>query len=163
MKTTIKIHIQNHDRTYDVFEVSKDNKALIDKIKAHNKKVRSTIYFENKNFSKFSVEDIQRIIGHELVDLDSSPLEKRIVMEKERIFNEALEDLGQALKTLTVLQNEIIMEYLIEEKTLTEIARQRNKNYKTIYESYLSAFKKLKSYYRQKQKLKEFFPNLFKD
>lgn len=76
MKTTITIHIQNHDRTYDVFGVSKEDKALIDKIKAHNKKVRSTIYFENKNFSKFSVEDIQRIIGHEFADLDSSPLEK---------------------------------------------------------------------------------------
>lgn len=134
MKTTITIHIQNHDRTYDVVEVSVEDKALIDKIKVHNKKVRSTIYFENKNFSKFSVEDIQRIIGHEFADLDSSPLEKRIVIEKERIFNESLEDLGQALKTLTVLQNEIIMEYLIEEKTLAEIARQRNKNYKTIYE-----------------------------
>ncbi len=168
-KKIIIKHIQYTDGTYDIEEIDSANLQRLEEIRVHNQKVRKYIYETNKISSKYSVEQIEKLTGHEFADDSLDPLQ-RLILEEEgdffeerrTAFNKGLSILGEAMSVLTEKQAYVFKMVIIEKKSQRQIAQEHGLHHKTVNEIYKAALKKLRRYYLAHPEFSSYFPKLRK-
>ena len=133
MREKIKYQLTNHK--FCIMEVSTPSEKQVIRILNNEfdktKKRNRTYYKHNISLEAF-VEQTKK----------EPPL--NALSEEEIILNNINnEEIFMAIKKLSFLQQQTIIQYFYQEKTLRQIARERGVNEKTIRESYHSAIKKL--------------------
>lgn len=163
-----KLQLGRND--FEFVEIDLDDEKAVQALKLHNKEVNHLAYLEKKYKSRYSVEDIERLIGHEFIDENSDPYERlknkekeNFYSEKKLMFNKGLSLLNEAMSTLTNKQVFVITQVFAENLSLREISRIENLNFKTVRTSYTLALKKLKKFYLKNPEFVKYFPNLNKD
>lgn len=166
-KKNIIKHIQYTDGSYDIEEVDSTNLKRLEEIKLHNKKVRKYIYETKKITSKYSVEQIEKITGHEFADDSLDPLQRLIVEAegdfyegRDAAFDKGLSILGQALSTLTEKQSYVFKMVVIQKKSQRQVAQEQGLHHKSVNEIYNAALKKLRKFFLAYPEFITYFPKL---
>lgn len=157
-------------REFEFVEIDTDDKEAVRELELHNKEVNHLAYLEKKYSSKYTVEDIERLSGHEFIDENSDPYERLKNKEKENFysekkltFNKGLSLLKDAMSTLTENQAFVITQVFVENISLREISKIKKIHHKSVEETYNAALKKLKKFYLKYPEFVKYFPNLNKD
>ncbi len=162
MNKTIKMHFQYKDGSYDEIIVDSDDKEEIKKIHDNNNKIRREKYLKEKSESKFTIEEVEKMIGHEFASEDLNPLEQLIEMEKEKNAKLALELLAEAKKTLTKVQLYVYVLMVEKRNTSKQVAHLLNCSPQNVNKILRKAKKKISEFYKRYPEIVFYFPALLR-
>lgn len=160
MSKQIKLHFQYSDGSYDEVIVDETNTEEIKRIHDNNNQIRRNEYLRKKSESKFTVEEVQRKMGHEFSSDELDPLEKMVLIEKENLADYAISLIAKAKETLTTAQlsvYELVVEkhYSADDAaTMLHCTRQNaNKNLR-------KAKSRISEFYSNYPEIVEMFPQV---
>ncbi len=160
MNKKIKLHFQYKDGSYDEIIVDSDDKEEIKKIHDNNNEIRRENYLKEKSESKFTIEQVEKMIGHEFASENLNPLEQLIEMEKEKNAKLALELLAEAKRTLTKIQLYVYVLMVEKENTSSQVAQILNCSPQNANKILRKAKKKISEFYKEYPEIIFYFPGL---
>ena len=162
MSNKLKLHFQYSDGSYDVVEVDEKDTVEITRIHENNNKIRRDKYLRQKMESRYTIEQVEAIIGHELPSDEPNAFEKMILEEKERMAEYALGLRDTAKLTLTKTQLSVY-ELMVEKNySSNEVAVALNCTVRNINKILLNAKSRICEFYSNYPDILEFFPGLLK-
>lgn len=164
---TVKKQISKGE--YELIQIDIDNHDEVEALRLHNREVNHQIYEEKKLFSRYSLDEIQELIGHEFADPNSDPFEKMLKERAEDIesqrnakFEEGLDLLKDALLGLTEKQTIIVLAVIQEDKSFRDLSRELNIHFTTVEDHFNVGMKKLRKFFMDKPDFLKYFPRLNK-
>jgi len=173
--STIKLHKQNSRYDYEEVFVDENDIETIKQIRLNNKEINHDVYLEKKYCSRFSIDQIEKIQGHDFIDRDSDPWQKiededfsKFEQEKDRLKSTCISELFEIASKLTGFKKTIF--YLWKDAitsgtkfNCSKVARSLSFDESYVRKTLKSLINDFRNHFRKNEILKDYFPNLFKN
>ena len=150
------------DGSYDEIIVDSEDKEEIQNIHDNNNQIRREKYLKEKSESKFTLEQVEKIIGHEFASEDLNPLEQMIELEKIRIAELAMDLLEKAKKTLTKVQLNVYALMVEKKNSSAQVAHLLNCSPQNANKILRKAKKRISEFYKEYPEIVFYFPELLR-
>ena len=124
-------------------------------VEVANEQEELSVLIANRDFERMDKREKRRLqrerslekmfedSGYDFPGKESSFVDEMIDKETMQVLKERVR---KAIKSLTKIQQEVVIKYFWQCKSLREIARERGVHHSTVEESFISAMKKLKKF-----------------